>query len=120
MGGVVSILDEHNAIVTVYPQVLGADEYGNPQWKPSETGVEVPAMVWPLSTDEPGVNGQQVGEVCRMRPKRGAPCPAGPWAQVEYDGRRWEVDGQPAEMRRGKATRRMVVTLRTLHPKGGG
>lgn len=120
MGVLLSILDDSNTVVTVYPQVLGTDPYGNPQWKPSATGVEVPAMVWPLSTEELAVLGQQVGEVRRMRPKRGAPCPAGPWAQVEFDGRLWEVVGQPTEMRRGKGTRRTVITIRTVNPKGGG
>lgn len=115
-----SILDESNAVVLVYPQVLVRDPYGNPQWKPSETGIEVEAMMRPLSADERAVNGQQAGEAYQMRPRRGVPCPAGPWAQVEFDGRLWEVDGQPTEMRRGKGTRRTVVTLRTLNPKGGG
>lgn len=115
-----SILDEFNAVVKVYPQVPGIDPYGNPQWKPSDTGVDVPAMLWPLSAEERAVLGQEAGEAYRMRPKRGVPCPAGPWAQVEWDGRRWEVDGQPTELRRGKGTRRTVITIRTLNSKGGG
>jgi hypothetical protein len=113
----VSILDQANAAVVVYPQVLGRDPDGNPQWTPSTVGVEVPAMVWPLSADERAVNGQQAGESYRMRPKRGAACPAGPWAQVEWDGRRWDVEGEPVTYRRGRATGRTVVTLRTTNPK---
>lgn len=115
-----SLLDEHNAEVVVYPQVLGTDPHGNPQWTPSPTGVPVLAMVWPVSAQELAETGQQAGEVYRMRPKRGVPCPVGPWAQVEWPaGRFWEVEGEPTRYARGRATRRTVVTLRTLNPRAG-
>ncbi|MGZ3140803.1 hypothetical protein ACVDFE_02120 [Lentzea chajnantorensis] len=114
-----SLLDQHNAAVVVYPQVLGTDPYGNPQWTPSPDGVPVLAMVWPVSAQELAGTGQQAGEVYRMRPKRGVPCPAGPWAQVEWDGRRWDVEGEPTRYARGRGTRRTVVTLRTQIPRGG-
>ena len=112
-----SLLDETNAVIKVFPQVLGTDPDGGPQWKPSEVGVDVPVMAWPVSTDELAGNGQRSGETYRVRPKRGVPFPAGPWALVEWQGRTWDVDGEPAEHRRGRGTRRTTVTIQTQNPR---
>lgn len=112
-----SLLDESNTIVRIYPQVLGTDSDGNPQYKPSPTPVDVPAMVWPVSSDEALVSGQQVGDLYRVRPKRGASFPAGPWSLVEWDGRTWDVVGDPLRHKRGKATQRTTMLIRTQKPQ---
>lgn len=113
-----SLLDRANAVVKVFPAVLGTDPDGNQQWKPSEVGVDVPASVWPVTSSEVPVNGQQNDEVYQVRPVRGVPFPAGPWALVEYDGRLWGVEGEPSRHSRGRGTRRVTVRIRTQSPRG--
>jgi hypothetical protein len=119
---VVSILDEANATILVYPQVQGTDTDGNPEWRPAEVPVSVEAMVWPVATADAAVLSRETGEVYRVRPKRGEDIPVGPWAIVEWDGREWDVHGEAVRHRRGRATQRTTFTIRsrTKRPGDGG
>jgi hypothetical protein len=118
---VVSILDRGNATVVVHPQVETTDSDGNPVWGPSEDGIELDVMLWPLTLVETASLGREFGEVYRVRPVRGQEIPVGPWATVEWDGRTWDVHGETVRHQRGKATRRttFVIRARTKRPGDG-
>lgn len=113
-----SLLDTGREVVTVYPMVKSTDPDGNEIWGPSETGVDVRASVQPISSDEAAVNGQQVSTVYRVRPVRSSPVPVGPWAKVVWDGREWDVVGEPARHNSSPATRRVTFQIRGSTPKG--
>jgi hypothetical protein len=117
---VVSILDRGNAEITVYPEVEVTDEDGNVSRRASEAGVTVEAMVWQyegeVDTLQPLVVGQQVTTIYRVRPVRYAELPVGPWSRVEWDGREWDVDGEPNRHRRGVGTRRLTFSMRARTP----
>jgi hypothetical protein len=116
---VVSILDRGNADIVIHPQEFTTDTFGNPRWTPSETGVQIRAMVWPVATDEAATLSRETGEVYRVRPVRGEPVPVGPWATVEWDGREWDVHGEAVPHARGAATRRTTFTIRARVKKAG-
>lgn len=116
-----SILDEGNATLVVHPQVETTDSDGNPAWAPSEIGVALDVMLWPVDAVETSALGRETGEVYRVRPVRGQDIPVGPWATVEWDGRTWDVHGETVRHRRGRATRRttFVIRARTKRPGDG-
>lgn len=115
-----SILDRGNAEIVVYPEVEVTDEDGNVSRQASPTGVPVQAMVWQyegeVDTLQPLVVGQQVATIYRVRPVRSADVPVGPWSRVEWDGREWDVDGEPNPHRRGVGTRRLTFSMRARSP----
>lgn len=115
-----SILDRGNAEITVYPEVEVIDEDGNVSRQASTVGVTVTAMVWQyegeVDTLQPLVAGQQVSTIYRVRPVRTAEVPVGPWSRVEWDGRQWDVDGEPNRHQRGTGTKRLTFTMRARTP----
>lgn len=114
-----SILDRGNADIIVYPQELTTDSFGNPRWAPSETGVQIRAMVWAIATAEAALLSRETGEAYRVRPVRGEPVPVGPWATVEWDGREWDVHGETVSHERGSGTRRTTFTIRARVKRAG-
>ncbi|MFC6090872.1 hypothetical protein [Saccharothrix lopnurensis] len=117
-----SLLDESNARITVYPQVLSTDSDGNPVWVPSIDGVPLEVMVWPLDAAESSALSREPGEAYRVRPARGQPVPVGAFAAVMWGGREWDVHGEITPHSRGRATRRVtfVIRPRTKRPGDGG
>lgn len=97
----VSLLDEGDQDVTIYPMIQTDGPDGEKVWRaaPDNQGVPILASVQPIGNDkpdEPSGGGQQVDTVYRVRPNRDESVPVGPWAGVGWDGRRWDVVGDPA------------------------
>lgn len=87
-----SLLDDAPQSLQVYPEVVETDAYGNPMRVPGPTPVVVPGRVQPSTADENSLLGQTAFAVVRFI---GRTFPGGPWAKVVYDGREWDVVGEP-------------------------
>lgn len=109
-----SLLDDGPDVITVYPSVWSADEDGNHAWRPSGTGIVVRARVQPISSTEQAGTGQQVVTLVRVIARN---VPAGPWDHVDYDGRTWDVLGEPDH--RGDSLATAHTTL-TMQARGAG
>lgn len=104
-----SLLDTGNETITVYPQERITDDRGNVLWRPSTTPVRVRCRVQPVTTDEPAVAGQATETTYRVIARD---APLGPWARVEWDGRTWDVVGEPQRYSGSPATRHVDALIR--------
>lgn len=104
-----SLLDG-NEQVTIYPSVTVEDDLGNKLESAEGDPIELVAAVQPQTVIEDATAGQVAGEVrnliCRS-------FPAGPWARVHWDGRDWDVIGEPKRYGRSPRTAHDVVQIRT-------
>ncbi|MGW3569071.1 phage head completion protein [Streptomyces sp. NPDC000941] len=104
-----SLLDNGNETITVYPQERTTDDRGNQVWRPSTTPVWVRCRVQPVDADEPTVAGQTTVTTYRVIARD---APLGPWARVEWDGRTWDVVGEPRRYNGSPATRHIDALIR--------
>jgi len=86
------LIDEPPHTITVYPEVDSTDSDGNPVRVPATTGVPVRVWMQPASAAESAAAGQAVTTTYKAF---GRSFPAGPFARVEWDGRSWDVVGDP-------------------------
>ncbi|WP_433038636.1 hypothetical protein [Actinomycetospora sp. CA-053990] len=105
-----SLLDGGTQTVTVYPQVLGVDDDGNPRFKASPTGVTCRASVQPRADEGEG-DGQATSAKYRLRLERGAGVELGPHAEVVWRNERWAVVGEPRRHSGSPRTSRTVATI---------
>ncbi len=94
-----SLLRRGSEVVTVYPEVLTTDVDGNKVTKPSAVGMVTRAVIQPLSTDEKQENGFWSEERYRLR-LVGYVGVLGAQSQIEWNGKRWSIDG-PAKIYNG-------------------
>lgn len=88
-----SALDRGPHTVTVYVEEESTDSYGNIILVPSATGVTVRGWAQPSTSYETAQLGQDaVTTVYRFLSRT---FPGGPFATVTFDGRSWEVLGEP-------------------------
>ncbi|PPK63521.1 hypothetical protein V5P93_000424 [Actinokineospora auranticolor] len=104
-----SLLDHGPDHVVIYPSMWAADQDGNHAWRPGPTGHQVTARVQPISSADLVVNGQQVATLARVITRD---APAGPWDRVEWDGRTWDVIGEPEQRGDSPATRHTTIVIR--------
>lgn len=109
-----SLLDAGQETVLVWPEVDGADGDGNPVKVPSASPVRVRGMVQPVSSDESAVTGDAVATIYRLYARS---FPAGAYARIEWDGRTWDVDGEPMRHGISASTRHVKVLLRARRPE---
>jgi head-tail adaptor len=109
----VSLLDAGREEVTVFPQVSTVDPSGNTVFKPAVTGVVVLASVQPISSTEPSVAGQETVATYRVRVNRRQAVPLGPWSKVLWDGRSWDLDGEPARYTGSAATEHVSFRIKS-------
>lgn len=88
MVAAVSLLDNGNETITVYPPEQTADDRGKSVWRPSTVPVVVRCRVQPEATDESAVAVQATTTTYRVIARD---APLGPWARVEWDGM-WSVN----------------------------
>lgn len=91
-----SLLDTANETVTVYPEEVTTDRDGNTVTRPSATGIETRARVWPLGTpteDQDG--GFNTRSRYGLRFPRSFPVALGAQSQIEWNGKRYAVIGDP-------------------------
>lgn len=118
-----SLLDEGHEEVTIYPMVETTGPDDEKIWRaaPDGQGVQIMASVQAIGNDkpdEPAGGGQQVETVYRVRPNRSETVPVGPWAGVGWDGRRWDVVGDPARHNGSDETAHRVFRIKARKPSG--
>jgi hypothetical protein len=103
----VNLLDGGPDMVQVWPEVEEVDDRRNVQRVPGPTPVEIFGRMQPVSSDESAAEGQQTDTLYRFISRD---FPAGPWAWFEWDGRPWDIVGEP-KFRNGSPRTRHVTTL---------
>ncbi|MGU3502410.1 hypothetical protein [Mycobacterium sp. C31M] len=91
-----SLLDKGNETVTVYPEIATTSPDGNIKVKPSDTGVTCTASVQFIgSADDPAFAAGD-GTVSKYRLRlKGYPEKLGSASQIEWNGDRYTIDGEP-------------------------
>lgn len=103
-----SLLDRGNEEITVYPEVETTDERDNDVRVPSPDGVVVRCRVQPIRSDDVAVAGQQVTTVYKIIARD---APLGAWALVNWQGRDWDLIGEPLWSNGSPATRHVTVLI---------
>lgn len=86
------LLDTGNHVLEVYPSETQTDRWGNKVQVPSSTPVSVRGSVQPSTSNELPTQGQVAKTTIRFISRW---FPGGPWARVHWDGRDWDVVGEP-------------------------
>lgn len=115
-----SLLDGGNELVVIFPMVETTDEDENTVWRASDDGVPVTGSVQPIGNDKPdeGATSQVVDTVYRFRPNRGETVPIGAWARIEWDGREWDVVGDPGRHNGSDATAHHTYRIKARKAAG--
>lgn len=113
-----SLLDQHNAEVILYPEEVTTDMDGNTRTRPSKTGIPLNVWLAPIgrtmyASPETNEIGFEISDALRMRLlQKDTDLHVGAQAQVEVDGNRWSVDGDAVQTRMKGRTRRAEYVLR--------
>lgn len=109
-----SLLHDGQDVVEVYIEETGTDGDGNPIRKPSAYAIKVRGRAFPVVATETGFNGQEIGTtykfVCRS-------FPAGAYALVTWQGRPWDVLGEPQRKAGSEGIRHVTVYLKARRPE---
>uniref|UniRef100_A0AB39U1W5 Head-to-tail stopper n=1 Tax=Mycolicibacterium phage Alyssa1 TaxID=3240801 RepID=A0AB39U1W5_9CAUD len=89
-----SLLQRGTETVAVYPETVVTDSDGNKFTRPGSVGVVVKASVQPISATESADGGFNTKSRYRLR-LIGYPSVLGAQSQVEWNGKRWSIDGEP-------------------------
>lgn len=110
-----SLLDGGPDELLIYPEVVTFDERGNEVRVPSATPVTVRGRVQPVQgsgfgalSPELVVPGQQIHTTYQFITRQ---APLGPWALVVWDGREWDVVGEPQKSNGSPRTRHIKALL---------
>lgn len=90
----VSLLHRGTETVTVYPEEVTTDSDGNTITRPSAVGVVARAVIQPLTSTEDAAVGFQTESRYRLR-LVGYPTLLGAQSQIEWNGKRYSVEGDP-------------------------
>lgn len=113
-----SLLDGGPDELLVYPEVEKDDGYGGTIRVPGPTPVTVRGRVQPIGTQLLGTEDSRDGQELDTRWRFiGRTFPTGPWGKVVFDGREWDLDGEPKRHAGSTRTRHVTVTLRARAPK---
>lgn len=113
-----SLLDQANAEVILYPEEVTTDRDGNVRTRPSKTGIPLKVWLAPIgrtmyASPETGNIGFESSDALRMRLlQKDTDTHVGAQGQVEIDGERWSVDGDAVQTRMKGRTRRAEYILR--------
>lgn len=106
-----SLLRRGNEVVTVFAEVVTTDVDGNTIVKPSAVGQVAKAVVQPITTDENNEDGFHTSEKLRLRLVGWSGPELGAESQVEWQGRRYSVEGEPKRFRGSVRTAHTDYTL---------
>lgn len=111
-----SVVDRGRETVLVYPEVEIIDGRGNVgQRGPSDTPVTLRrCWVRPATAEESAVLGEQILTVYKVLTRT---APAGAWSRVVWDGRDWDVVGEPLRHLGIPALDHVVVFIRARGPQ---
>lgn len=110
-----SLLDRWNAEVLVFPEEQTVDADGNPSVAPSVSPVPARAMIQPRSTEESDNRGFMTESVYRLRFTRADEAALGVLgarSQIEWNGERWSIVGEPRRFNGSPRTAHWDYTIR--------
>jgi hypothetical protein len=109
----VSLLDGARDTVLIWPEIEVVDSYGTPKRVPGPLPYVVGGRVQPVSmADMPD---DQTATLYRFITRD---LPGGTWARVEWDGREWDVIGEPRRSNGSDRTRHASIVIRARTPQG--
>ena len=100
-----SLLDRGTEVVTVFPEESVTDAHGNLRTRASSTGVVCRAVVQPIAAP---TEDQSIGFETRSNYRLrlvGYQSMLGAQSQVESQGRRYSIDGEPRQYNGSRRTR---------------
>lgn len=105
-----SLLTRGTETVTVYPEEVFTDQDGNTRTRPSSVGVVSRAVVQPLTFSETQEDG--FGSKTRYRLRlSNYPELLGAQSQVEWQGNRYAVEGEPRQYNGSGRTRHVDYVM---------
>ena len=107
-----SLLTHGTELVTVFPEEVTTDVDGNIRTRASAVGVIAKAAISPVITTESENAGFESTEQLSMRLVGWAGSELGPQAQVEWQGRRYGVFGQPKRYNGSPRTQHTVYYIK--------
>lgn len=102
-----SRLDTGYDELTLYGEVEALDDIGNLIRVPAPQGSKVRGMMQPLGSTEDA--GQSIATRYRFMCRD---WPAGAWSEALWNGRRWDVEGEPKRRTGSPMVRHATVYLR--------
>jgi hypothetical protein len=109
----VSLLNRGTETVTVYPEETTTDADGNTKTRPSAVGVMARAVVQPI-INTVSAERQEVGFETTTRYRLrlvGYPSVLGAQSQVDWNGKRYAIDGEPRQYNGSQRTRHVDYVM---------
>jgi len=114
-----SLLDSTNEDVIVYPEEMVIDRDGNKMTRPSATGIPARARIWPqsqsgtsaLRVEKNDGRGFHTEQYYSLRFARNFGHVLGAQSQIEWQGKRWSVFGDPVRYNGSARTRHFQYTI---------
>lgn len=106
-----SLLRRGTETVVIFPEITTTDADGNQITKPSAVGSVSRAVIQPMSVGDVDGAGFSTVERLRMRLTDWAGLEIGAQAQVEWEGRRYAVEGEPRRYRGSARTAHVEYVL---------
>jgi hypothetical protein len=98
-----SLLHRSTEVVTVFPEEAVTDADGNTMTQSSAVGVVSRAVVQPMTSTEDATVGFETTSKYRLR-LVGYPDMLGAQSQVEWQGKRYAIDGEPRQYNGSRRT----------------
>jgi hypothetical protein len=111
---VVTIFSRGRDVLTVYPDAVATDGDGNRVRRPSASGVQVRGQFDYVASAEDTSAGDVTVTSARFFTDA---WPTGYAGRVTFDGRSWDVDGEPQPHGGSRLTAHVVVRLRARAPR---
>lgn len=113
-----SLLDKGNQPIVIFPEEVIEDVDGNIRTQPAKEGYEAVAVIQPLGQSgtasrraEQDNEGFETEKVYTMRLPRGHPI-LGAQSQIEWQGARWAVFGDPFHYTNSRRTAHLRYTIK--------
>lgn len=109
-----STLDALPHVLAVYPEVDTTDERGNPVRAPANSPVMVPAAVHFRTAQESFDLGQDTRTMAKVFART---FPAGAFSRIEWEGRTWDVVGEPKRFGRTEHVAHIEIEIVARDPQ---
>jgi hypothetical protein len=110
-----SLLDHANEDVVVYLEEVTTDSDGNTITRPSQTGIPTKARVQPINMISAHTENQDGGfhtsSRYGLRFPRSWPHVLGAQSQIEWNGKRWSIEGDPIRHNGSPRTRHVHYVI---------
>lgn len=103
-----SLLNQGTHTVTVFAEVTTTDEDGSRVTKPGTAGVNCRARIQPLSSTE---DGDGTLSKYQLRLIGWKSDPLGPRSSIEWEGKRYAIDGEPLVYNSSRRTAHVEYTM---------